>query len=83
MLGGISNHGFGHIMRNISVIVWILEHTTNKIVLVTAHKHVELDQRYLEQSTKLAREGLYEHVLAVEKDVGVGVIVKLGRYANC
>lgn len=72
----ISNHGFGHIMRNIPVIAWILEHTQHRILLVTGAKHVAAAKDYLERYTDLT--DLQERLVCVEQDTDLGLIVKPG-----
>jgi hypothetical protein len=42
----ISNHGYGHVMRNISTIAWMLEHTDDPILLVTAAQHLAAARDY-------------------------------------
>ena len=74
----VSNHGFGHIMRNIPVIAYLLEHTDNKVVLVTAHKHTALAKQYLERDTSLTEEELAGRFVSIEQDVDLGLIVKPG-----
>ena len=45
----ISDHGFGHIMRNISVISYILENTENRIILVSGNAHIAAAKKYIEK----------------------------------
>jgi len=43
----ISNHGFGHLMRNLPVIRQLLETTEEHLVLVCSEKHNQLAKEYL------------------------------------
>lgn len=72
----ITNHGFGHIMRNIPVIAWLLEHTERKILLVTAAGQMEAAVRYLNRYTDIKR--LDERLVTVEQEVDLGLVVKPG-----
>lgn len=74
----ISNHGFGHIMRNLPVIAYLLKHTENRIILVTAHKQMEIARQYLEQEHALAGYEKPAGLVLVEQDVDVGLVVRAG-----
>lgn len=74
----ISNHGFGHIMRNLPVIAHLLKHTENRVILVTAHKQMEIAGQYLEQEGALSGHEGFSEFIRVEQDVDVGLIVRAG-----
>jgi hypothetical protein len=70
----ISNHGFGHIMRNIPVIACILQGTKNKVVLVTGHKHTELAREYMQKYTNANMQ----NITFISDNTDFGIAVKAG-----
>lgn len=74
----ISNHGFGHIMRNLPVIAYLLTHAQDGVVLVTAEKQMELAIEYLEKETKLSEAELKARLITRVQEVDMGLIVKPG-----
>lgn len=67
----ISDHGFGHIMRNVAVISELLN-SGHKIVLVAGNKHIELAKQYLEVSSDM------NNFVPIEMHTDGGLIVKTG-----
>lgn len=67
----ISDHGFGHIMRNVAVIDELLQRG-HRIVLVTGKKHLELAKQYLAVSSN------EENLVSVEMHTDGGLVVKPG-----
>ena len=72
----ISDHGFGHIMRNISVIAYILEHTENRIVLVSGNAHIAAAKEYIEKYTNA--EKLNERFITIEQNTDIGFALQSG-----
>lgn len=70
----ISNHGFGHIMRNIAVVAELLKNEDNQVILVTASKHMELAKQYL--NTHIA--AYEERFIGYDMDTDAGLVVKRG-----
>ena len=72
----ISDHGFGHIMRNISVIAYILEHTENRIVLVSGNAHIAAAKEYIEKYTNA--EKINERFITIEQNTDIGFALQSG-----
>ena len=72
----ISDHGFGHIMRNISVITYILEHTENRIVLVSGNAHIAAAKEYIEKYTNA--EKINERFITIEQNTDIGFALQSG-----
>ena len=72
----ISDHGFGHIMRNISVVAYILEHTENRIVLVSGNPHIAAVKEYLGKYT--TAENLNERFITIEQHTDIGFALRSG-----
>ena len=66
----VSNHGYGHLMRELPVIAELLDRG-HKVVLVTAEKHLRLSENYLKEHTA-------GKLITVADEVDVGIIVKPG-----
>lgn len=67
----VSDHGFGHIMRNLPVISELLSqgHT---VVLVTGNRHVELATQYLKKESDISK------LTCIGMNTDIGLIVKPG-----
>ena len=72
----ISDHGFGHIMRNISVIAYILKHTENRILLVSGKAHIAAAKEYIEKYT--TAENLNERFITIEQHTDIGFALQSG-----
>lgn len=74
----ISNHGFGHIMRNLPVMACLLKETEHSIMVVTAAKQMQLAEKYLMKESGLTEQDLNHRVTKIEQDTDLGLIVKSG-----
>lgn len=72
----ISDHGFGHIMRNISVIAYVLEHTENIILLVSGNAHIAAAKEYIEKYTNA--ENLNKRFITIEQHTDIGFALQSG-----
>lgn len=69
----ISNHGFGHLMRNLPVIRQLLETTEEHLVLVCSEKHNQLAKEYL--LTELPIVAI-QRVTLINFDTDIGLKLK-------
>lgn len=69
----ITNHGFGHIMRNIPVISHILNTTNHKVILVTG-----LQQGQLEFFKDVPTNILNDRLVIINQDLEPGITLKPG-----
>lgn len=63
-------------MRNVPVIAWLLEHTEDRILLVTAPRQMKAAVEYLKRYAKAER--LEERLITVEQAVDLGLVLKSG-----
>lgn len=66
----VSNHGYGHLMRELPIIGELLD-CGNCVVLVTAEKHIALSKTYLNNHTK-------GELITIADEVDVGLCVYPG-----
>ena len=73
----ISNHGFGHIMRNIPVMSKMLESEDTRIVLVSDTQQLCAARKYIEHYMK-GITGLNERFICIEQETDYGTPVIAG-----
>lgn len=69
----LSDHGFGHIMRNLPVIREVIERG-NKVVFVCGKRHIAIAEEYLSVESGIAREDY----ISIVNHTDVGLVVKPG-----
>lgn len=70
----ISDHGFGHIMRNLPVIAHILETTNAGVVLVTGERQTNIAREYIERYCT----GNKGNIVYESCNTDFGIVVKQG-----
>lgn len=71
----ISNHGFGHLMRNLPVMKYLLLNTNEELVLICSQKHNQLAKEYL--TSEINSESV-KKLTVIDCDTDIGLIVKAG-----
>lgn len=75
----VSDHGFGHLMRNLPVMLHLLKETGHGIVLVTGSKHIALADDYFKQEMpEDSSLELQSRLKLISQHTDLGILVKPG-----